>query len=108
MSELLGRIQGLWDGLAPRERLLVGIAGAAVAIMILFFGVVMPVMAAAENATATAENAEQQLAMMQRMRLDWDGLHGRLSAVETQIESNRDGQNLRALGAVSRSVGFTM
>ena len=46
MSELLGRIQALWNGLAPRERLLVGLAGSAVAIMILFFGIVMPVMAA--------------------------------------------------------------
>ncbi len=97
MSELLGRIQVLWDGLAPRERILVGLAGGAVAVMVLFFGLIMPIMSATENAANKAENAHQQLAMMQRMRRDWDGLHGRLEAVEGRIEANRGGQNLLTL-----------
>ena len=46
MSELLGRVQVLWDGLAPRERILVALAGASLAILLVVFGVVMPVMAA--------------------------------------------------------------
>lgn len=97
MSELLGRIQVLWAGLAPRERILIGIAGGALAIILLLFGVVMPVMAATENAASNAENAERQLAMMQRMRRDWDGLHLRLDAVETRIQGTRDEQNLLTL-----------
>lgn len=97
MSELLGRVQVLWDGLAPRERVLVGIAGGALAILLLLFGVVMPVMAATENAASNAENAERQLAMMQRMRRDWDGLHLRLDAVEAKIQGSRDEQNLLTL-----------
>jgi type II secretory pathway component PulM len=97
MSELLGRVQVLWDGLAPRERILVGIAGAALTLLLLVFGVVMPVLAATDNATSNAENAERQLAMMQRMRRDWDGLDGRLKVVETRIQASRDGQNLLTL-----------
>ena len=97
MSELLGRIQALWNGLAPRERLLVGLAGSAVAIMILFFGIVMPVMAATQNAASAAENAEREFGMMQRMRRDWDGLNNRLQTVENQIEANQDGRNLLTL-----------
>ncbi len=97
MSELLGRIQVLWAGLAPRERILVGVAGGSLAILLLLFGVVMPVMAATENATSNAENAERQLAMMQRMRRDWDSLHLRLDAVETRIQGSRDEQNLLTL-----------
>lgn len=97
MSELLGRIQALWNGLAPRERLLVGLAGTAVAIMILFFGIVMPVMAATQNAASAAENAEREFGMMQRMRRDWDGLNSRLQTVENQIEANQDGRNLLTL-----------
>ena len=97
MSELLGRVQVLWDGLAPRERVLVGIAGGALAILLLLFGVVMPVMAATENAASNAENAERQLAMMQRMRRDWDGLHLRLDAVEAKIQGSHDEQNLLTL-----------
>jgi type II secretory pathway component PulM len=97
MSELLGRIQVLWNGLAPRERALVSLAGGVVAVMILFFGLIMPVLAAADNAATSADNARQQLAMMQRMRRDWDGLHDRLGQVEGRIESNRDAQNLLTL-----------
>jgi type II secretory pathway component PulM len=97
MSELLGRIQVLWDGLASRERVLVGIAGAALAILLLLFGVVMPVLAATDHATSNAENAERQLAMMQRMRRDWDLLDLRLTAVESKIQASRDGQNLLTL-----------
>ena len=97
MSELLGRVQVLWDGLAPRERVLVGIAGGVLALLLLVFGVVMPVMAATENAASKAENAERQLAMMQRMRRDWDGLHVRLEAVETKIQASRDAQSLLTL-----------
>ena len=97
MSELLGRIQVLWDGLASRERVLVGIAGAALAILLLLFGVVMPVLAATDHATSNAENAERQLAMMQRMRRDWDVLDLRLNVVESKIQASRDGQNLLTL-----------
>ena len=97
MSELLGRVQVLWDGLAPRERILVGIAGGALAILLLLFGVVMPVLAATDHATSNAENAERQLAMMQRMRRDWDVLDLRLDAVENKIQASRDGQNLLTL-----------
>ena len=97
MSELLGRVQVLWNGLEPRERMLVGLAGGAAAIMIFIFAVILPVRSATENAALTADNARQQLAMMHRMRRDWDGLHHRLSTVETRIESNRSGQNLLTL-----------
>jgi type II secretory pathway component PulM len=97
MSELLGRIQILWDGLSPRERVLVAIAGGALTLLILVLGIVMPVMGATENATLNAENAQRQLVMMHRMRRDWDGLHGRLGAVETRIQASRDGQNLLTL-----------
>jgi type II secretory pathway component PulM len=97
MNELLGRIRVLWDGLAARERMLVGVAGGALAVMLLIFGIVMPVLAATDRAAQSAQDAEQQLAMMQRMRRDWDGLHSRLDSVETRIQANRESQNLLTL-----------
>lgn len=97
MSELLRRVQVLWDGLAQREQVLVGFAGVAAGFALLVFGVVMPVMAATESAAARAENAEYELATMQRMRRDWDGLHVRLDRVETKILASRDGQSLLTL-----------
>lgn len=97
MSELLGRVTVLWDGLATRERLLVGIAGGALGILLLLFGIVMPVMSATESAALDAQDAKRQLALMQRMRSDWDGLHLRLDAVEARIQEGRDGQSLLTL-----------
>jgi type II secretory pathway component PulM len=97
MNEILGRLRALWDGLAARERVLVGVAGAALALMIVLFGLVMPVMSATRNATASAEDAQRQLAMMQRMRREWDALHGRLGAVEARIQASNDGPNLLTL-----------
>lgn len=97
MNEFLARIRVLWDGLETRERLLVGIAGGAMALVILLFGIVMPVIGATQSAVDKADDAERQLVLMQRMRHDWDGLHGRLESVETRIRSNRQGQNVLTL-----------
>jgi len=97
MNELLGRIRVLWDGLASRERVLVGLAGGALAVVILLFGLVMPVIGATRSATEGADDAERSLAMMQRYRREWDGLHTRLDTVETRIQSARRGENLLTL-----------
>lgn len=97
MNELIRRIKILWDGLEPRERVLVAIAGGGIAMVLLLFGVVMPVMGATQSATARSEEAERQLDLMQRMRRDWDSLNGRLGAVEQKIQSSADGQNLLTL-----------
>ena len=63
MSELIGRLQVVWDGLLPRERILVGIAGGALALTILILGIVLPIQSATENASDSAVAAERQLEM---------------------------------------------
>ncbi|MCA9502088.1 MAG: type II secretion system protein M [Spirochaetaceae bacterium] len=97
MSELLGRIRVVWDGLAPRERLLVSIAGGSLVLVILLFGLILPVAGATANARTRAEDAERNLAIMQRTRREWDGLHDRLGTVEQRIQSARQSQNLLTL-----------
>lgn len=97
MSEIIGRIAVLWEGLAPRERILVGAAGAAFALAVFVLGVVFPIRGAVAGARADAENAEQQLVAMQRMKREWDDLHGRLASVEARIQGGGDGQNLLTL-----------
>lgn len=97
MSEIVGRIQVLWDGLAPRERVLVGAAGAALAFAVLVLGVILPIRGAVEDARQGAQDAEQQLLQMQRMKREWDDLHGRLASVEGRIRGEGDGQNLLTL-----------
>lgn len=97
MSELTGRIQVLWDGLMPRERVLLAIACGAIALIILFAGIVMPIQSARANAHDSAVGAERQLKMMTLMKSEWDGLHGRLARVETRIEDARSQPNLLTL-----------
>lgn len=97
MSEILGRIQALWDGLAPRERLLVGAAGGALAVVVLLLGIVLPIRGAIESSKSSAEDAAQQLAQMQRMKREWDDLSARLVQVEGRIQNGGEGQNLLTL-----------
>ncbi len=97
MNELIGRLQVLWEGLAPRERLLVGLAGGALAVAILLLGIVLPIQAANESATQSAESASRRLQTMQRMKREWDGLNGRLTRVESRIQAARSQPNLLTL-----------
>ena len=97
MNDLLTRAVVLWDGLMPRERILVAIAGVALLLTILLVAIVMPIRSATDNAIDTADAAERQLLMMERMRSEWDDLHGRLSQVETRIRGTRPQQNLLTL-----------
>ena len=97
MSEILGRIQALWDGLAPRERILVGAAGGVLAFVIVLFGIILPIRGAVEDAQDRSEDAAQQLAQMQRMKREWDDLSARLQQVETRIQAGGEGQNLLTL-----------
>ena len=97
MSEIIGRIQALWDGLAPRERILTGAAGAALSLVILLFGVILPIRGAVTSARESAHDAERQLAQMQRMKREWDDLNVRLQQVEGRIQGGGEGQNLLTL-----------
>lgn len=97
MKDLLGRLLVVWDGLMPRERVLVGVAGGALALVLVFFGVVTPIRSASDSATVSAEAAERDLQMMVRMKREWDALHGRLSRVEDRIQQTRNQQNLLTL-----------
>ncbi|MEE8167110.1 MAG: type II secretion system protein GspM [Myxococcota bacterium] len=97
MNELLGRVGVLWKGLAAREQILVGTAGGLVAVILLVFGIVLPVVAATERAVEDADSAERQLAIMHRMKREWDGLHRRLDSVESSIRESGQRENLLTL-----------
>ncbi|MBW1884623.1 MAG: type II secretion system protein M [Deltaproteobacteria bacterium] len=106
MNELLGRVRVLWNGLAAREQMLVGAAGGLLAVLLLVFGIVLPVVATTERAVEDADAAEQQLAMMQRMKREWDGLHQRLESVESRIRASGQRENLlTVLESLARQAG---
>ena len=97
MKDLFGRLLVVWDGLMPRERILVAIAGGALAVLLLFVGILLPIQSASDRASAAADEASRDLDMMVRMKREWDGLHGRLDRVEQRIQQTRNQQNLLTL-----------
>ncbi|MCR9096774.1 MAG: type II secretion system protein M [bacterium] len=97
MKDLFGRLLVVWDGLMPRERILVAIAGGALAVLLLFVGILLPIQSASDRASAAADEASRDLDMMVRMKREWDGLHGRLDLVEQRIQQTRNQQNLLTL-----------
>lgn len=97
MRDLFGRLLVVWDGLMPRERILVAIAGGALAVLLLFVGILLPIQSASDRASAAADETSRELEMMVRMKREWDGLHGRLDRVEQRIQQTRNQQNLLTL-----------
>jgi type II secretory pathway component PulM len=88
----LARLRTAYEGLSPRERLLVLGVGATLALTLVVFGVVGPVLGAASSATARVASAEQELLAVQRLRREYDEVHGRLASVEERIRNGPRGE----------------
>ena len=97
MSQLLERLQALWRDLAPRERILVAAAGGVALLALLVFGLIQPVISAADGAADRRDTAGQQLQVIERLAAEFDGLNGRLQLVDERIRNNREKSNLRSL-----------
>jgi type II secretory pathway component PulM len=92
VRELWRRVTAAFEGLSANERLLVSIAGALVLVTLLYFGLAMPLLAAARNAAQGAATAEQQVEMVRALRTRFDEVNGRLAAVEARIEGGPQGE----------------
>ncbi len=92
--ELLGRMSAAFGNLSVRERLLVSLAGGALALALVYLAVILPALSWSEGASARAAAGEQQLEAMTRLRREFDDVHHRLSAVEERIQGGARG-NLR-------------
>lgn len=94
MSELWNRAWTAFQGLSPRERLLIGGAAGALLLALLWLAVLMPLIGAGNRVSARADAAEQQLGVITRLRREFDEVAHRLAAVEQRIRSESRG-NLR-------------
>ncbi len=92
MTAWLARLRAAYEGLSPRERLLVLGVGGMLALTILVFGVVTPVLGAASAASARVASAEQELVAVRRLRREYDEVHGRLASVEERIRNGPRGE----------------
>jgi general secretion pathway protein M len=102
VRQWIDRIIGAFAGLAPRERLLIGVAGGLLAIALVYLVIVGPILAAAERSEQRLATVDQQLRVMQRMRREYDDVQFRLSDVERRIRSGSRGNLRTALEALAR------
>ena len=92
MKELLARLRNAYAGLSSQERILVTIAGAGVAAALLFLIVVNPILGMSAAMDRRVANAEQELELVRRLRLEYDEVHGRLATVEERIRNGPRGE----------------
>lgn len=92
MSEWLARLRSAYEGLSSREQLLVLGAATAVGLALVYLLVVSPVQRFAASASRRVEIAEQELELVQRLRREYDEVHGRLASVEQRIRSGPRGE----------------
>jgi general secretion pathway protein M len=102
VKEWVDRIVGAFAGLAPRERLLIGMAGGLLAIALVYLVIVGPILAAAERSEQRLNTVDQQLRVMKRMRSEYDDVQYRLNDVEQRIRSGSRGNLRTALEALAR------
>ncbi len=92
MKELWRRVTAAFEGLSRNERLLVSVGGGLLAVILLWLGVALPLLAAAREAAQRAAAAEQQAEMVRALRARFDEVNGRLGAVEARIQSGPQGE----------------
>jgi type II secretory pathway component PulM len=105
MRELLERLRASFENLSPRERLLVGGAGVACAVFVVFLGVVLPVLARGEALSQRAENAEKSRDAVVRLRREYDDVKARLADVEARIAGGPRGNLRTTLEDLARQAG---
>jgi type II secretory pathway component PulM len=86
MSQWWNRLVDAFNGLEARERVLVSIVGALALAAILYAIVIAPILRASQRGEDRLATADQQLAVMQRLRRDYDDVKGRLADVEQRIQ----------------------
>ena len=92
MKELWRRVTAAFEGLSAQERLLVSVAGGLLAVTLLWLGVAMPLLGAADGAAENADAAEQQVEMVRALRERFDEVNGRLATVEARIQGGPQGE----------------
>jgi len=86
MSAWWNRLLDAFNGLEARERLLVSIVAVLCLAALLYVLVVGPILRASQSGEDRLAAAGQELAVMQRLRRDYDDVKGRLADVEQRIQ----------------------
>ena len=102
MSQWWNRLVDAFNGLEARERVLVSIVGALALAAILYAIVIAPILRASQRGEDRLATADQQLAVMQRLRRDYDDVKGRLADVEQRIQRGAKSELRTTLEALAQ------
>jgi type II secretory pathway component PulM len=102
MSEVLARLRALFEGLAPRERLLVAVAGGLILVLVLWLALVRPVGRGITGSERRAVAADRTFQSAVALRRELDEVQGRLARVESRIQRSRAGNVFSILEALAR------
>jgi type II secretory pathway component PulM len=94
VRELWNRLTAAFGNLSQRERLLVSSAGLLIGVAVIYFAIVVPVLATGDRAADRLEAAETSYEVMTRLRADYDDVQQRLLGIEGRIQRGSRG-NLR-------------
>jgi len=97
VNEWIERARNTWYSLSQREQILVATAAATLLSVTLFFGAIDPLLTYADRATLGVQQAEQELALMKRLRREHDEVTNRLAAVEERIRTSGQNRNILTL-----------
>jgi type II secretory pathway component PulM len=97
VKELWRRLVVAFEGLNRNERLLVSIAGGLLALTLVWFAGVMPLVGSARRLAEGADAAEQQVEAVRALRGRFDEVNGRLQAVEERIRGGPTGEIFTSL-----------
>jgi len=94
VKELWSRLTAAFGNLSQRERLLVSSAVILAGAAVIYFALVVPVLAVGDRAADRLDAAETAYEVMTRLRADYDDVQQRLRGVEGRIQRGSRG-NLR-------------
>jgi type II secretory pathway component PulM len=102
VSAWIARLRAAFDGLAPRERLLVLGAAGMLGLSLLVFGIINPLISADRQAELRVTNAADQLLAVDQLRRRYDDVNKRLSRVEKRILDAPKGEIFTTLEKLAR------
>jgi type II secretory pathway component PulM len=102
VNGLLDRLRSALSSLAPRERMLLGGAGATLLVAIFWVAIALPVLGGLDRARARVAAAERDIELAQRFQVDLREMQGRLATVEQRIQSGPMGNIFTTLEELSK------
>ncbi len=106
--DLIERLRASFYNLSARERALVAGAGTSLIVALFYVGLVMPALAASNDAAQRIQTAEQQLQAIRRLRQEYDDVVHRLARVEGRIGKGTRGNVRTTLENLAKQVDVTI